>query len=352
MSQHGLVRRSLRIVFYCPDRHMQYDGRILGETGVGGGVSSRIRLAEAMAKRGHAVEIVCNCEGPIKFHGVQYSPLSRVSSLTGDAVIANTSGDKLDISSVRGLEVDAALRILWISGVIKPKGIGDFAPNLICAKSRFLSTVVRSEWGLLRVPIVVIYNGYVQEFFERDPIMTMRDPYRLAYASHPDKGLTTALAVLERLRASDERFHLLVAGSKRLWGQEEVARHPVDGVEYLGLLRQRDVASVLVTSSFSICLQSIREGFGQTLLESMRAGCCVVASDVGAYSELVEHGVNGILIDGPHESERVVAQACEWVTKLSQDMGRLESMRSAASSLPFCWDSIAGEWERMIADGS
>ena len=51
----------MRVVIACPDRHLVYDGRTLDETGVGGGVTVRVRAAAALVKRGVEVTLVCNC---------------------------------------------------------------------------------------------------------------------------------------------------------------------------------------------------------------------------------------------------------------------------------------------------
>ena len=49
-----------KVVFYCPDKHILYDGGRLPDTqGVGGGVNARIRLAQSLTRLGHQVELIC-----------------------------------------------------------------------------------------------------------------------------------------------------------------------------------------------------------------------------------------------------------------------------------------------------
>ncbi len=43
--------RRYRVVIYCPDRHIVYDGRTPDEIGVGGGITARVRMARALARR-------------------------------------------------------------------------------------------------------------------------------------------------------------------------------------------------------------------------------------------------------------------------------------------------------------
>ncbi|HWR53248.1 MAG TPA: glycosyltransferase, partial [Bryobacteraceae bacterium] len=66
-----------------------------------------------------------------------------------------------------------------------------------------------------------------------------------------------------------------------------------DRVRFLGY--RSDPAEILGASQVFV-LSSRSEGFPRSILEAMRAGLPVVASDVGGVSEAVSHGVNGLLI--------------------------------------------------------
>ncbi len=65
---------------------------------------------------------------------------------------------------------------------------------------------------------------------------------------------------------------------------------------YFGTVGQEELAFQLMQCGISLCLHAIPEGFGNAVIESQRAGCIVVASEVGAQSELVRQGWDGILI--------------------------------------------------------
>jgi glycosyltransferase involved in cell wall biosynthesis len=60
--------------------------------------------------------------------------------------------------------------------------------------------------------------------------------------------------------------------------------------------KRDDVPQLLALADISV-LPSLREGFSNTILESMAAGLPVVASRVGGNAEAVEHERNGILIE-------------------------------------------------------
>ena len=67
----------MQIAIYCPDRHFLYDGATPDRTGVGGGLTVRIRIAAALAERGHRVSVICNCARETVHRGVHYQPLDE-----------------------------------------------------------------------------------------------------------------------------------------------------------------------------------------------------------------------------------------------------------------------------------
>ncbi|NIS81730.1 MAG: glycosyltransferase, partial [Anaerolineales bacterium] len=276
-----------RVVFYSPDTHIEYDGWTPYKHGVGGGVTSRVRMSRALAHLGHDVVMVVNCPKQDRIQGVAYSPLEEVGSIDADVVIVNSSGGEFDLAPEVGLKISAQLKILWISGKAQPKNVMPHSYDFLYAKSNFLRDVVECDWRSPAEKIFVAYNGFDEDLFqiaEREGLA--RDPFRLIYASHPKKGLDSAISILRKLREVEPRFHLVVCGGPLLWGEREEFSISEPNVEYLGLIGQKVLAEELMKSSFSINLQSIEEGFGMLVTESMRAGCVVVASSVGAYPEL------------------------------------------------------------------
>jgi glycosyltransferase involved in cell wall biosynthesis len=73
--------------------------------------------------------------------------------------------------------------------------------------------------------------------------------------------------------------------------------------ELLG--ERRDIRELLGQSDIFV-LSSTSEGMPITILEAMAAGVPVVASDVGGVSELVEHGVTGLLVP-PRDPDALAA---------------------------------------------
>jgi hypothetical protein len=334
------------ITFFSPDTHIQYDGRLPYQKGVGGGITARIRMARALARAGHKVVMVVNCASRTKVNGVQYIPLSESVELTGDVLIMNTSGGPLDLSPALNYYTDVGLKVVWTSGTPRPGGLDKVGYDFVYAKSNFLRGVVINEWDVREKKIFIAYNGFEEEdFTNAHKWSKKRDPHRLVYFSHPSKGLETAINITQRLRKVDPKFHLLVFGGNQLWGQEESELPDAKGVDYRGLVNQTELVKELMQCSYSINLQSRLEPFGMVITESMRAGCVVLASPVGAYEELIRHGEDGFLIPEEHSSIEARAHAAMIIFKLAQNTDAFRYVQRNGRKVIWDTDTMVKVWE-------
>lgn len=343
-----------RIVFYCPDRHIEYDGDTPYKVGVGGGVTARVRMARALRKLGHEVTVIANCRKRGVFDGVVYLPLGECCYIECEVLVINTSGGAMDLGSLTAVGVETQLSILWVQGTQVPKSLEQTHFDYLYAPSNFLADYIHNHWGLPLEQIFVTYNPFDEDLYQAaDNDHSVRDSYRLVYFSHPDKGLSVSIDVLSKLRAIDPRFHLAVFGGHQLWGQTEIHPGDIEGLFYYGLIGQTQLAHELEKSNFSLCLQTREEPFGMVLTESMRAGCVVVASVVGAFQELVHSGENGFLIDGDPSSEVVHEKAVSIICTLIDSQQLLEKVRTNARSVLWDSDRMAqvwtGHWDWLLS---
>ena len=328
----------LAVDFYCADAHIAYDERRLDEHGVGGGITTRIRLAHALAARGHRVQAWVNCVQPGWQGGVHYRHFSEARALDADVVLFGSSGQPYSLHSANALRVQARLRGLLAFGQPMPADCQPAAYDYIYTASNFMRRSVTQTWGAAARQIFTCPRGVVPEFYA--PPMVQRNPYRLAYSGHPQKGLAEALEVLQLLRAIDARFHLHVFGGRALWGQPEAAQPAQAGVQYCGVLGQRALARALQGCGFALALQTRQEPFGMAVLEAQRAGCIVVASAVGAFPEIVTDGVDGFLLAGAPAA----AVAAEKILELLQQPQRLQAVRTAAQCAALPWHVVAAAY--------
>ncbi len=331
-----------KISLYCPDSHILYDIRTLDQKGVGGGITSRVRLAHAFAGLGHEVTMYVNCPHSKKINGVNYIHHSQCLAIDSDVFIASTSGGEFDLGGLQNLQIKARLKILMLHGVPLPHHVDYQDFDYVYFPSNFVKENFCQQTQLDQSHTFIAYRGVEESYFK--PHST-RDPYSLVYFGHPEKGLDDALSILRILRKSEPRFNLHVFGGYGLWGDTETSIPPEPGLVDHGLIGQKKLIPLLQKMSFSLNLQAIQEGFGLAVCESMRAGCIVLASRVGAYPEVIRHGYNGFLIDGVHTAIHTHAKSAQLILDLIKQPDFLGYVRQNAVHTPFSWRDIAKAWQ-------
>jgi glycosyltransferase involved in cell wall biosynthesis len=220
------------------------------------------------------------------------------------------------------------------------------------ACSNFISRIARREWGVAAEKIFVTHHGVEESYFHREcGEKDNRDPYRIAYATHPSKGLDAAVGVLRRLRRMDERFELHVFGGNKLWGQTEQEEYRESGLVYCGLIGQRDLAKRLTQCGFALYMQTRPEPFGIAIVEAQAAGCITLASAVGAHPEIIDSGATGFLLEGDPADESVRERAATIIASVAGNPSIAAAMRRRAQAAPLSWDTVAASWGQFWQRG-
>ncbi len=158
--------------------------------------------------------------------------------------------------------------------------------------------------------IEVIYNGIpVDTIIETDHSI-YRKSLISKYQRSSDTLLITCVANLNVVKGHSYLIHaikqlvelktdfiLLLAGDgpEKKSLQEMVLHHGLtDSVRFLGNVK--DVISLLQVTDIYV-QPSLSEGFSNSLLEAMLAGCPIVTTRVGGNPEIIEDGINGILVE-------------------------------------------------------
>jgi glycosyltransferase involved in cell wall biosynthesis len=189
---------------------------------------------------------------------------------------------------VTGQQIWRAWQVRGMAGVIVP--------------SEYLKRMVIG-WGVEPGRVRVIYNALppheaplaLSQADARASLGLGDEPLLLTVARlMPWKGVQHLITALR----SVPDVRLVVAGDGELGGQlVEQARAAGLGerVTFLGRVSRDGVARYMRAADYTV-LYSGYEGLSHTLLESLRAGTPVIASDKGGNPEVVQHGVNGLLV--------------------------------------------------------
>ncbi|WP_446663823.1 glycosyltransferase family 4 protein [Flexivirga sp. B27] len=170
----------------------------------------------------------------------------------------------------------------------------------IAVSREALRTIHRHEGA---ADAVIIPNGvYVDRFAAAEVVQHWRGSDErptlafLGRLEEPRKGLAVLLDAMPRLLDARPGLRLLVAGPG---DPGEVLRHTPARVraatEFLGMVSERDKASLLRSVDLYVAPNTGAESFGIILVEAMSAGAPVVASDLPSFSDVLSAGEAGVL---------------------------------------------------------
>ncbi len=172
----------------------------------------------------------------------------------------------------------------------------------VIVPSEYLKRLVVG-WGVKPDKVQVIYNALPPDHVAPDVSQAearaqlgLGDEPILFTAARltPWKGVDHLIAALAQVAD----VHLLVAGDgDQLAALQAQAERSGLGkrITFLGRV-ERDKMALYMKAVDYLALYSGYEGLSHTLLESLRAGTPVIASDKGGNPEVVQHGANGLLV--------------------------------------------------------
>ncbi len=172
--------------------------------------------------------------------------------------------------------------------------------------------------------IAVLYNPYSNELLESNNINSNNSEKYILYFGRlgKEKGIDTLINALPATS-----YSLKVAGG----GEEEAelkqkAKSIGANVEFLGH-KSKSELSALINNAKAIVMPSIwQENMPLSLLEAMSMSKVVIASNIGGYPEIIEHGVNGMLFE-PGNFRDLASKINSLEKTNLEEMGRVAKQR-------------------------
>lgn len=195
---------------------------------------------------------------------------------------------------------------------------------------------------------VVIPNGVFVDRFAGAPrrAQWIGNPARptiafLGRMGEPRKGLPVLAAALPTVLARAPGLRVLVAGPG---DADEATAHLPAAVtatfEFLGSVTDEEKASLLASVDVYVAPNTGGESFGIILIEAMSAGACVLASDISAFSRVLDGGRSGALFRNERPDDLAAT-----LLALLRDPVRRESLAAAgrARAQRFDWSIVADQ---------
>lgn len=223
------------------------------------------------------------------------------------------------------------------------------SPDVVTAIS---SVLVADAHRLGRSDVVRIPNGVSLDAIQTALTVHHKVPGRMLFVGRLErmKGVDTLLHAVADLRTMsgfgflDWRLHIVGDGSQRRSLETLCADLGLAGhVRFLGklsgieLLQQYAEAEIFVGLSRS-------EALGNVFLEAQAAECAVVATRVGGIVDVIDHDVNGKLVN-PDDSH-FVANVLNGLLRSSEERARL-SHAAGEHAKAYDWSGVAAAYKLL-----
>jgi UDP-glucose:(heptosyl)LPS alpha-1,3-glucosyltransferase len=328
----------------------------------GGGAESYLkRLAAGVANAGHRVALYTAADWPADEWG--FGPIMRLGATSAIAF-----ADELEkISLRREYDVLMSLERIWrcdvyragdgvhrawlerrhemagplqkLSRLLNRKHsatlsleeslFGKAGAKRVIANSRMVKEEIIHFYGFPTEKIDVVYNGVPLQALQRDEEDRAKTRQELglrekdiavlfAGSGWERKGLRFAVDTIER---QGGQMRLLVAG------RGDSRKFPSSQAQFLGIVREMPS---LYAAADIFLLPTIYDPFSNACLEALAAGRPVITTRANGFSEIIENGRHGSIIDDPRNIEAIGEALRFWSNPTRRAQAHLDNLALAA----------------------
>jgi len=349
----------MKFILYSPVAFEPWDFRNSVEKGIGGSETSHVEMAWRLARRGHEVKtfapIPDDCPG--EWRGTKWYPIDKVDWNEDGVWILYRCPEALD-----NFTEDHPGKTLWLMNQ-------DWHyPQMTEERSKKLDKMmVLCEWHkkyclethpyLPEEKYMVTSNGLKPELLEeveRENIE--RNPYRIMYASSPDRGLANVIRAFAVAREFEPRleFHAYygfnnlrkLTGNPRLQmlaDECERLMQRTPGVTFHGRVTQNELYREWCKTGLWVYRTDFQETSCITSMEAQALGAIPIVSPVAALDENVMFGE---AIEGYADDPMVGARFARAIVYWSNPKKQAEVRRGMQTYIRkrFDWEVFVGAW--------
>lgn len=333
------------------DDGFAFDGSTLRERPLGGAESAVVSLAEALARRGHEVEVRNRVTGRRCIEGVRWAPLAEGLPARAELYIANRASGLIDAMP------GARRSLFWIHNPARYllkwrflKRLWRVRPAIVFSGDHHAAGYPR--WAPAGARVIIPY-GVSETMLKAEPSGPLPPP-RAVFASNPQRGLDWLLDLWVRaIRPRVPRAELhLYAGSATYAGRDTermaAALDRARGLTGTGVvlhapLPKGELAAALAAARVMLYRGDPGETFCLAVAEAQAVGLPAVVQPIGCLAERVVDGETGFVAP---DDDGFAARA---VALLTDDrLWRRQQEACLARQRAWTWDRAAGAFEALI----
>ncbi len=215
----------------------------------------------------------------------------------------------------------------------------------------------------MEIPNTIIYNGINLDnfkIFTTEEITSLRKRFDhdsksiiLLFSGriHPSKGIRELFLSFKFL--NDFKIKLLVTGElKTNYGydpdfEKELKKNLSENIYLLGLIPQEILPKYYAICDYIVVPSKSPEGLPKVITEAVVMGKPVIASDCGGTVELIEDGVNGIIIEEPLSPENI-AKAIHKAIKNSNKISQYSAEHTKVNRPRFSSEVMAEQFDNVL----
>ncbi|MSR71098.1 MAG: glycosyltransferase family 4 protein [Candidatus Taylorbacteria bacterium] len=220
---------------------------------------------------------------------------------------------------------------------------------IIIVPSNYLKKIV-FNWGVAQDKIKVIYNA-----FEGIEVPSESyDEIRSSFGFHgpiiisvgrlvPWKGFRVLIDVVNEISKDIKDIKLLIVGDgpdREMLQKKIDDENLVDTVALTGKMSQKELFRYIKASNVFV-LNTQYEGFSHQLLEVMALGVPIVTTSVGGNAELIESGLNGIMVS--YNDKKSLSLAILTLIKIKEE-GKTLVLEAQKTLLSFTKEKMLTEF--------
>jgi glycosyltransferase involved in cell wall biosynthesis len=151
----------------------------------------------------------------------------------------------------------------------------------------------------------------------------------------PKKGFSIFKSVAKKLMASYENLHVIIIGT-----EQEILHQRA---KTIGRIPNYDIPNYLQISNYYMFTTLYDEGFGLSMIEALKCGNSVIASNKGAIPEILNDLDRTFLVDSVNTDEAWIS--CFEKARIHSNFGQIRPNKSQTSTI---WNY--NNWEQKFTN--
>ena len=245
------------------------------------------------------------------------------------------------------------------------------AVDRIMTISEYIGTTITERFPLAKSKVKAVYSGInlkqYQPIWDKD-VQSLRTELREMFGLENKKvvlfvgrlskvkGPDVLLNAMKDVFKKHENAVLVIVGSK--WFHDDriddyglhlrsLAEHLGDKkVVFTGFVPPPDIPSIFLIGDLFVCSSQWQEPLARVHYEAMGAGLPVITTNRGGNAEIIDHGVNGILIDD-YENPQAFADHISYLLDNPQEAEKIAKAGRAFVDSNFGFEHVSDRLESL-----